>query len=879
MAAQPTGTVTFLFTDVEGSTGLLERLGRERYAEGLELHRCLLREAFGRHGGYEVDYEGDGFVVAFSRAEDAVAAASASQVTLGEANWPGGLVFRVRMGIHTGEPLLVPPKYVGMDVHRAARVMAAGHGGQVLVSQSTRDLVSDEYELVDLGEHRLKDLSVPERIYQLGEGEFPPLKSLNRTSLPVVSGPLIGRDEELARIRELVAGGVRVLTLTGTGGSGKTRLALQAAAELAGEFRDGVFFVPLAPLLEATAVPGAVSQALGLTPDQDLGARLESARLLLVLDNAEHLGGVEQVVSELLVGEVVALVTSRAPLHLSAEHELPVEPLAAEAAAELFVVRAAAVGRAVIADETVVAVCGRLDNLPLAIELAAARTKLLSPTVILGRLNRALPLLTDGARDLPERQRTLRSTIKWSHDLLEEHERICFRRLAVFRGGLTLDAAETVAGADLDTLAALVDQSLLKPIGDESFLMLETLREFGLEQLEQAGERDQVAAAHAQFYLHRLEATDPVLRGPRAQEFLAWYDTEADNTWAALDELLVSADPDAALTLAVLLHPYWVARGRIKQGAAWLETALAATGTKTIARGRALSRLGDLLDELGRLDEADPVLREAVAIAEAVGDRHGLAFALVLLAWLEHERGNGAAAVELARAARAHAAAASDATLTRRIDGDLAGFLANTDGGLDEAQQLLEGALAAGREAGDELSVAVTLQRLGNVELARGVYEAARRHFEGALESAERMAAPALASLVLATLGHLDLIEHDSAGALRRFLRGLELAVESETERAMLYAADGVAFAAAATDPTASVRILGASRAVRAARGSALERTDEAAYRPSLEELRQSVGEETFERELAAGARLTRDDAVELAFDLARRAGANYSPP
>ena len=876
---QPSGTVTLVFTDIEGSTRLLERLGRERYAELLDLHRRLLREASVRHHGYEVDCEGDGFVVAFSRAEDAVGAASFAQVALAKAEWPEGLEVRVRIGIHTGEPLLVPPRYVGMDVHRTARVMAAGHGGQVLVSQSTRDLVADAFEFVDLGPHRLKDLSAPERIYQLGEGEFPPLRSLNRTNLPVASGPLIGREDELSLIRQLIGDGVRLLTLTGAGGSGKTRLALQAAAELVGDFPDGVFFVPLAPLLEVAAVKGAVAQALGLAPDDDLAARLASVRLLLVLDNTEHLDSVEHVVSDLLVGEVVVLVTSRAPLHLSAEHELAVEPLAANAAAELFVSRAAAIGRAVVPDETVLAVCRRLDNLPLAVELAAARTKLLSPAAILDRLDRALPLLTGGARDVPERQRTLRATIEWSHDLLSEQMRVCFRRLAVFRGGVALDAAEAVASAGLDELATLIDESLLKPIGNDRFLMLETLREFALEQLEKASELDEVALSHAQFFDRRLAEIEPVLRGPRTPEFLAWFDAEVDNTWAALDALLASGDEDAAFSLAVRLEPYWIHRGRMRQGVAWLETALAATGARASARGRALGRLGDLLDRLGRPREAEAVLREAVGIAEAVDDPHGLGWALRNLAWIEHQDGRSEAAIELGRAARAHAATAGDATLARTIDGELGVFLANTDGGLDEAQQQLEAAIAAGREANDEMNVASTLLNLGEVETAQGAYAAARRHCEEALESAQRLGTPGLVSWALRTLGCLDLLEHDRASALRRYRQGLDLAMGSEAERLVLLAADGLAFAAAEVDPCAAVRILGASQAWRAAHGLVLDRIEEAAYGPWFEELRQLAGEEAAERELAVGAQLTLDEAVELAFDLARHAGANADPP
>ncbi|MGZ4380347.1 MAG: ATP-binding protein, partial [Gaiellaceae bacterium] len=356
----------------------------------------------------------------------------------------------------------------------------------------------------------------------------------------------------------------------------------------------------------------------------------------------------------------------------------------------------------------------------------AARAKLLSPAALLDRLDRVLPLLTGGARDAPERQRTLRATIEWSHDLLGEKERACFERLAVFRGGFELDAAEAVAGADLDALATLVDESLLKPIGDDRFLMLETLREFALERLEESGWREEVALRHARFYLRRLEEMEPMRYSPRTPEFLSWFDAEADNTWAALDELLLSADADAALALAVLLAPYWMARGRARQGASWLEAALALPGEASAARGRALGRLGDLLDYLGRRQEAEAVLRTSRDVAELVGDRAGLAFALLRLAWVEHEGGRDEVAVEFARAAREHAAATGDANLIRGVESELAGYLTNTDGGLAEAQELLERALAERRESGDEMNVSSTLLSLGKVELTRGASDAAR---------------------------------------------------------------------------------------------------------------------------------------------------------
>ena len=403
--------------------------------------------------------------------------------------------------------------------------------------------------------------------------------------------------------------------------------------------------------------------------------------------------------------------------------------------------------------------------------------------------------------------------------------------------------------------------------------MLETLREFALERLEEAGERVEVALRHARYYLQRLEEIEPVRRGPRMAELHAWFDVEVDNTWAALDELLASADEDAALSFAVLLAPFWVGRGRLRQGVASLETVLAHTSTKTASRGRALTHLGDLLERLGRPRDAEPLFREAVAIAEAVGDRDGLAFALRNLAWIEYDRGSFAEAAELGRAARTHAAAAGHATPTYIVDHDLGVFLSHTEDGLGEAQQLLEGALAEARAAGDEISVASTLVNVGALEIARGEYAAARRHYEAALES--RLTPQGLVSSVLVHLGSLDLLEHDRSGALRTYLQALQFALESEIELWALYAADGVAVAAAETDPGAAARILGASRATRAERGIALTRRDQATYGDWFQELRQLAGDDVFERELIAGAELTPEQATELALDLARRAGAD----
>ena len=451
----PTGTVTFLFTDVAGSTKLLQEHGAA-YADILGAHRDVVRAALARNAGVEVDTQGDAFFAAFVRASDAVAAADEIRDGLGD-----GPVL-VRMGIHTGEPLVTPEGYVGLDVHRAARIAAAAHGGQVVLSQTTRDLLDSERLLRDLGVHRLKDLIEAERLFQLGDGEFPPLRTLDQTNLPVATSPLLGRERRLGELVDLLEG-ARLVTITGPGGTGKTRLALQVAAELVGSVADGVFWVPLGALADSSLVAGEIAQAIGAR--DDLGAFLRERELVLLLDNFEHLLGAATTVADLLATapRLRVLATSRAPLRVSGEVEYPLDPLEPVDAVALFVERARAVGRAVEPDATIEEICRRLDSLPLAIELAAARTRLLPPESLLTRLERALPLLTDGARDAPERQRTLRATIEWSYDLLDDASRRLLARLAVFAGSFPVETAESVCDASLTELSALVGLNLVKP--------------------------------------------------------------------------------------------------------------------------------------------------------------------------------------------------------------------------------------------------------------------------------------------------------------------------------------------------------------------------------------------------------------------------------
>ena len=706
MTELPRGTVTFLFTDIEGSTRLLHELGAEDYAEELAEHRRALRGAFERHGGVEVDTQGDAFFVAFPTAPGALDAAREAQ---------GELELPVRMGLHTGTPLLTDEGYVGSDVHRAARIAAAGHGRQILVSAATAALL-DRAALRDLGEHRLKDLSAPERIFQVGNTEFRPLKTLYRTNLPIPATPFFGRGQELTEVGELLArDDVRVLALTGAGGSGKTRLALQAAAEAADAYPDGVWWVPLAPLADPDDVMPAAARALG--GSGEVAKLVGDRRLLLLFDNFEHVVAAAAEVAKLFAScpNADTLVTSRERLRIRGEQVYPVPVLAREESRRFFVTRARAVQPDFEPDKHLDELCARLDDLPLALELAAARASLLTTEQLLGRLGTRLDLLK-GGRDAEVRQQTLRATIEWSYELLEPDEQQLLAALSVFRGGWTLEAAEQVADADLELLQSLVDKSLVRRWEGGRFAMLETIREFARERLDESGG---LGALQERLFAYLLGLL-PLWRETRSgtAEIVDRLGAELANYRAALAWAL-DTDPQRCLELAVAMGRFWVIRDPA-EGHQWLTTALSRTAEPSPRlRAEALLWIGSCRAYLGDDPQSEQMFEEALSLFREVGDTARVGDTLDRLAGVRARVGKLEAAKAAAKEGLAVFEQRGEPEGAMYIL-DKVALIAREEGNLEEARATLEKALAIALEFDDPWWAARTMVRLADWSVADG---------------------------------------------------------------------------------------------------------------------------------------------------------------
>jgi predicted ATPase/class 3 adenylate cyclase len=870
----PTGTVTLVFADVEGSTRLLHLLG-DRFAPARARMREVVRHAASEHGGAEVDWAGDGAFLAFPRARDAVAAAVAVQRALAAEPWAAEEAIRLRVGIHTGEPDLGEEGYIGMDVVIAARACAAAHGEQIVVSRATRDMAGDEPvpggSFRPLGRHSLKDVPGALQLFQLVapglQYEFPPLNTLSATSLPTLHHRLVGRREPLARIQELLEQGhVRLVTITGPGGAGKSRLALEVAA-LAALDRP-VHLVGLAPVADPDLVPSAIARAIGLREggERDLvdgiAERLNATGALLYLDNLEHLAPAAVHVAALLdrTSDLDVLVTSRAPLRLSAEHLLPLEPLSLEDATTLFVELAAARGVALQPDAlaSVHEICRRLDGLPLAIELVAARLVVLPPAEILRALTDGLALEMEGPIDLPERQRTLRAAIDWSYERLSDSQRRLHGTLAVFAESGALDDVRAVCGAGgefLSDLEALVGWSLLRSDvsgGEVRLSMLETVREHALERLRAEGSLEEVSRRHAERFMRLALSAEPELTGSAHTEWLDRLERDFDNIGAALDWLLASARSEEALRILSALERFWRAHAHVSEARRWLEVALAlAEDAPADVRAAALGTAAQQAAAQSDWATAESLLLEARELYASAGLLREEVLALAYLSFFARMQGDVERAEELAHEAVHTTADLDDARATSAALTTL-GDVYSARGEHALALQRYEEAIGLRKQLGDPLLMLDGVYTLGLAAFRSSDFTRAARSFGDSLAQARELGEAPYMAAALLMLAETDLLAGDRALAARRARESLSLYTELGDDRSRARCLVVLAATAVAEgDYRAAARALGTAEAARG--DEAPDEYEEPLLARFLPELEDRLGADTLATLVAEG--------------------------
>jgi predicted ATPase/class 3 adenylate cyclase len=872
MPGLPTGTVTFLFTDIEGSTHLLQQLG-DRYAEVLAAHHRVLRSAIQDAHGHEMDTQGDALFVAFPRAMDALLAAVAAQRAIRAHSWPEGIILRVRMGLHTGEPLSGETGYVGMDVHRAARIAAAAHGDQILVSDVTHGLVAKDLpegvSLRNLGEHRLKDLTHPLHLFQVVAADlpadFPRIRSLDvlPNNLPRQLTSFIGREKEMAEVKRLLSTAYLV-TLTGSGGAGKTRLALQVAADEVEGFPDGAWFAEFAPIADPALVPKTVASALNV-PEQPgremtetLVDALGSKALLLILDNCEHLlAACADLVAALLRAcpQVRILTTSREGLGVPGEalwrvpslslpdvRHLPTsEDLVLYDAVRLFVDRAVASEPkfAVTSSNApaVAQVCHRLDGIPLALELAAARVKVLAVEQIAARLDDRFRLLTGGSRTALPRQQTLRAAMDWSYDLLAPKERAVLRRLSVFAGGCTLEAAEAICAGKrikeheiLDLLTQVVDKSLVtaEMVGGEvRYRMSETIRQYAQDRLMASGKAAEVRTRHRTWYLALAERAEVRMIGAEETMWLNRLEVEHDNLRAALGwSSTEEEDAETRLRLAAALRLFWDYHTHWGEGRKWLETALAGSpDLKSISRVKAINGAGNLAWRQGDYGRTMSLCGESLALARELGDQREIAHALVGL-----------------------------------------GILTIHQGDLDGATALLEESLELSRKLEDKWWVARTLAQMGVTARRKGDYAKAVTLCEESLAMFRALGAKRRIAFALRLTGHAVRLQGDLEKAEGLYRESLALFGETGDRWVATECIEGLAIIASAQgNAERAARLFGVAAAARQTFGITMPRNEPGDQERSKTTARAGLGDEAFAAAWAEGRAMTLEQAIEYA--------------
>ena len=911
MAEFPTGTVTFLFSDIEKSTLLLQRVGDAEYARILSDHWRILRAAITGGGGQELLYQGDGGFAVFRSARAAVLSAIAAQRALASHRWPNETPLLVRMGLHTGEPVSSSDGFVGLDVHRAARICDVGHGGQILISRTTSDLLQGEpsadIALKDLGMHRLKDLHRPEQIFQILHpdlrAEFPRLLSLDLVpnNLPYQLTTFIGREQQIEEVRRHLAAD-RLVTLTGPGGGGKSRLAIQVAAQSVDSFPEGAWLVELDTLRDPELVPQAVASTLGIreqpghTLTTALVERLAGRRLLLVLDNCEHLLGACAELADVLLKAcplLCILATSRQALGILGEIPLLIPPLSLPdsertafddlrrcEAIRLFVDRATAMsGGFVLTPENAAAVagiCARVDGMPLAIELAAARTHVLPLDQILLRLDNMFRLLTTGGRTSIPRHRTLRATLDWSYDPLPASEQMLLRRLSVFAGGFTLAAVEDVCVGEglpreeiLDTLSQLVDKSLVVAHSSDvnaRYRMQETVRLYGGNRLAESGEASEIRARHCEFFLILAEAAEPHFRGPKQAEWLGHLEREDANLLAALHWAGTErSEAERCLRLAGALWRYWAIRGYFSEGRQILEGALSEASGASAARAKALHASGYLAYRMDDLPAARMRLQDAVSLFRELDDDPGTAFCLTSLGVVARESGKYAEAVALLEEALALARRMGDKWTLSRSLGSL-GVVEEFRGNYSKAARLFEESLQASHRVSDAFGIAYALEHLGAVTAMQGRHEEARTMLEQALERFRVLGDRAHIAYTQYELGTSARLEGKNERAHALLLQSLVLSRDVGDRSRVARSLEGLANLAMSTEQVERAAVLcGAAMALRASIREPLPPAARRDHERLLRAIRAASKTQPLKGALARGRAMTYEQSLDYA--------------
>ncbi len=917
----PSGTVTFLFTDIEGSTKLWQQFPKAMPG-ALARHHAILREAIEANNGYVFQIIGDAFCAAFSTAANGLEAALAAQRGLHAASWGETGEIRVRMALHTGMAEVHAGEHTSgeyasnLTLSRAARLLSAGHGGQILLSLPTAELVREalpsDVSLRDLDAHLLKDLIRPEHIYQAIlpdlRSEFLPLKTLDThpNNLPIQLTSFVGREHEMARIQELL-NGTRLFTLTGEGGCGKTRLVLQAAADLIDEFPDGVWFVELASMTNPDLIPQTVASVMGLreAAGQSLMAllsdNLRTKTTLLILDNCEHLVEACAKFADTILhvtSQVKLLATSREALGISGEtaYRVPslslppkdftglqdIASLTQYEAVRLFIERAHAVqpdfSVTKVNASALVQICQRLDGIPLALELAAARVKSLSAEQIAARLDDRFRLLTGGSRTAVPRQQTLRAAIDWSYDLLTEEERVLLRRLSVFAGGWTLDAAQAVCSCDpvcaedvLDLLAHLVDRSLIvfeQHASETRYRMLETIRQYARDKLFESGEGEPIRNQHLDFFLGLTEEALPELESTQQAMWLNRLETEHENLRAALDWSQQSeGGVEAGLRLSDALGEFWSIRGHLTEGRERIAAVLthAQELNRSAAFGKVLVRAADLAYRQSDYPAAQSLGEQAILIFQELGDKLYISYAKSLLGWVSEEKGDYATAIQLQEEVLALTRELNDDTNTASALSNLA-WAVLRPGDHARANAYLEEALAIHRRIGDKGGMGFVLSGLAEVALREGTLERASQLIEESLVLRGELGHKWGIGASLGTSAWIAMRQGDWESAVKRLRESIQVRKEIGDSGGIAFCLERLAEVANGKHAAEkAARIFGAAESLRSSLRSKIDPVDQPEYESNLASLHAELGEEKFNAAWEDGQKMTLEQAVDYA--------------